>query len=55
MSLDHGNRDRRVFALVVRPMKCGRKPRESATSRVDRVGEKSVACANATSSAGVAD
>jgi hypothetical protein len=41
--------------LLVRPAKLGKKPRSSAVVRVDNAGENNVACANATSSAGVAD
>ena len=44
-----------VNALFVRPIKCGRYPRSNAVLSVDRAGEKSAACAKATSSAGVAD
>jgi hypothetical protein len=39
----------------VRPMNYGRNPRRKAASRVDKAGETSVACATATSLAGVAD
>ena len=42
-------------ALMVSPMKCGKYPRDNAVSSVDKVGENTVACANATSSAGFAD
>jgi hypothetical protein len=54
MATDVGGCLRRV--LVVSSMKCRRNPRASAVSSVDEsAGEKSPACANATSSAGVAD
>jgi hypothetical protein len=40
------------MALVVRPGKSGEYPRSSAVMSVDSTGEKTVACANATRSAG---
>ena len=44
-----------VNDLDVRPGKFGRKPQSSAWCSVERAGEKRVACAKATNSAGVAE
>jgi hypothetical protein len=53
MATEGGGYLRSVFA--VSPMKCGKYPRDNAVSSVDRAGENKVACANATSSEGVAE